>query len=81
MSPANKILAEALRLNAKERAALAERLISSLEKSTRESSVAAEKAWQKEIKRRWSDIRTGKVKTIPWEAVEVELRKPLRAKH
>jgi putative addiction module component (TIGR02574 family) len=74
VSPANKILAEALRLNPKERASIAQRLISSLESSPRNASLRSEKAWQHEIQKRWSEIRDGKVKAIPWESVETELR-------
>ena len=79
MSPINKILAEALRLSNKERAMIAQRLISSLEATSRLKDLQIEKAWQMEIKKRWSDIRKGKVKLIPWEEVDLDLRKHSRA--
>ncbi len=77
MSPINRIITEALRLGAKERAVIAQRLISSLEDNKRDLQV--EKAWQSEIKKRWSAIQKGKVRLIPWEEVELELRKHSRA--
>ena len=79
MSPINKILSEALRLSTKERAVIAQRLISSLEASSRGAPLAVEKAWQREIKKRLSDIRKGRVELIPWEEVELELKKQSRA--
>ena len=79
MSPINKILSEALRLSPKERAVIAQRLLSSLEASSPRQSLAVEKAWQKEIEKRWSDIRKGRTELIPWEEVEREMKKQSRA--
>jgi putative addiction module component (TIGR02574 family) len=64
MKPApKKVLEDALRLPAEARAAIAGRLIESLDDSVDE---AAEAAWGKEIARRIDDLEKGKVKTVPW---------------
>jgi putative addiction module component (TIGR02574 family) len=60
----------------KDRAALAERLISSLEAK---ADPQVELAWQREVDLRLRQVRTGKVKTIPWETVHAKLRKGKRA--
>jgi len=79
VSPLNKILSEALRLSVKERAVIAQRLLSSLEVSSHEKNLAVEKAWQKEIQKRWADIRKGRVDLVSWEQVELEMKKRSRA--
>ena len=33
----------------------------------------AEKLWLKETDRRWKEIESGKVKTIPWEEVKAKI--------
>lgn len=58
-----KVLAEALRLPAEARAALAGQLIESLDQSVDED---AEAAWSEEIARRIEDLDRGRVKTVPW---------------
>jgi len=64
MSPkTDKLLAEALRLPVKARAALAGRLIDSLDKDVDED---AELAWSAEIARRVEELNAGSVKTVPW---------------
>ncbi len=50
-----------------DRAALASSLIDSLDQTADED---AEIAWQQEISRRMDEIRSGKVKTIPWSEVQ-----------
>lgn len=57
-----RLLAEALRLPVKARAALAGRLIESLDKNVDED---AEILWSAEIARRVEDLNAGKVKTVP----------------
>ena len=58
-----KVLEEALRLPAEARAALAGRLIESLDDMVDED---AEAKWSREIARRIADLDKGKVKTVPW---------------
>jgi putative addiction module component (TIGR02574 family) len=64
MNPSHrKVVREALRLPVEARAALAGRLLESLEGSVDKD---AEAAWSKEIARRIDDLDKGKVKTVPW---------------
>ncbi|HEY6930615.1 MAG TPA: addiction module protein [Thermoanaerobaculia bacterium] len=61
---ADKILQEALQLSPEARAAVASRLIESLDPDIDEN---AEAAWSAEISRRLAELDSGAVKTIPWE--------------
>jgi len=70
------IIDEALKKPEKERALIAERLISSLD-STTERDV--ELAWQKEIEKRLKEIDSGIVRCIPWEDVREQLNKNAHA--
>ena len=63
---ASELLQKALSLSEEERAELAGSLIESLDATVDE---AAEAAWNQEIARRIADLDSGKVKTVPWEAV------------
>ena len=65
------ILEEALKLPSKERAAVAEQLIQSLD-PIQETEV--EQAWQKEIQRRLTEIEKGETTPIPWEEVQDRLK-------
>jgi putative addiction module component (TIGR02574 family) len=58
-SPARQIESKALKLPPRERARLAERLISSLDD---EVDPDAKAAWAREAERRLDELRTGKVK-------------------
>jgi putative addiction module component (TIGR02574 family) len=60
---AAKLLEEALRLPPEARAAIAGRLMESLEEDVDED---AEAAWAREIERRLEDVDSGKVVSIPW---------------
>jgi putative addiction module component (TIGR02574 family) len=72
MSPqVSEVLAKALSLSEQERELLIDRLSESLHSEPAEEGVEA--AWDEEIKRRVSDIRSGRVKTIPGEQVLQEL--------
>ena len=64
------ILKDALALSAKDRAALADRLLESLDDETAEE---VEDAWRKEIRRRAAEVDSGAVKTIPWSEVKALL--------
>lgn len=61
------LLKRALALPDNERAELAGTLIDSLDPQIDDD---AEAAWQEEITRRAEEIRTGKVKTVPWTEVQ-----------
>ena len=60
---AKQLLAEALRLSAEERAAVAGELIQSLD---RDIDPDAEAAWSEEIRARLERLDAGTAKTIPW---------------
>ena len=61
---AEEILRDALRLSPESRAAVAGRLIESLEAEVDEN---AEAEWSIEIARRLSELDSGSVQAIPWE--------------
>jgi len=64
---------EAAQLPEEDRATLAGLLIESIEPGP-EAEVEA--AWKAEIAKRSAEIKTGAVKTIPWEDVRKELFRP-----
>jgi len=65
-----QIFREALDLPDDERATLAGLLIESLEE---EPDGDVESAWAVEAERRWQEIESGAVQTIPWEEVKAKL--------
>ena len=67
MQEAQELLKKALALPDKERADLAGTLIESLDDTVDDD---AEVAWQEEIVHRLEEVRSGKVKTIPWDQVQ-----------
>jgi len=67
-----KIITQALRTPLKDRAVIAERLISSLDPAT---DLDVEIAWQEEIHRRVTEVDKGVVNCIPWEVVQQRLRR------
>ena len=66
----DKVIKVALGLPEKERARIAERLISSLHDNP---SREIEEAWHKEIEKRVKEIDSGKVECIPWEEIKDRL--------
>jgi putative addiction module component (TIGR02574 family) len=70
------IIGNALKKPVKERALIAERLISSLDGTTDKD---VELAWQKEIEKRLQEIDSGIVQCIPWEDVQEQLSKNAHA--
>jgi putative addiction module component (TIGR02574 family) len=60
---ATKLLEEALKLPSEARAAIAGRLMESLDEQVDKD---AEAAWAKEIARRLEEVDSGKVTPIPW---------------
>jgi putative addiction module component (TIGR02574 family) len=70
---ATKLLSEALGLPAEARAALAARLIDSLDETV---DPDAESLWADEISRRLREIDEGRVQAIPWSEVRASILKP-----
>ncbi len=68
---ATDLLKQALNLTAQERAELASSLIDSLDPIRDDD---AEAAWQAEIARRLEDLRSGKIRTVPWDEVRNNAR-------
>ena len=67
-----QIFRDALELSDNERATLVGLLIESLE-ATDDVDLDVEAAWAAEAERRWHEIESGAVKTIPWEEVRAKL--------
>jgi len=71
-----ELLAEALRLSRRERARVAEELLSSLEEP--DDEVAA--AWAGELEKRSRDIAEGLVQLVDWETARSQILKQLEHK-
>ncbi|MEO7793653.1 MAG: addiction module protein [Thermoanaerobaculia bacterium] len=69
----DELLAEVLRLPRRERARIAEDLLSSLE----EPDEAVALAWVRELERRSRDIAGGHVQALPWDTVRSEILREL----
>jgi len=65
-----QLFQEALELTDNGRATLAGLLIESLEDA---EDPDVESAWAAETERRWKEIESGSVKTVPWEEVKAHL--------
>jgi putative addiction module component (TIGR02574 family) len=72
---ARELESQALKLSRRERARLAQRLISSLDQ---EVDADAERLWLAEAERRLADLKSGKVAAIPAERVIRKVRAALR---
>jgi putative addiction module component (TIGR02574 family) len=70
MSEATKLLKEALRLPAEARAALAAKLIDSLDAEVDED---AEARWAEEIERRLAEVDAGHVTPVAWSEVRAAI--------
>jgi putative addiction module component (TIGR02574 family) len=73
--PAREIESRALRLPRRERARLAQRLISSLDQ---EVNPDVDKLWLREAQRRLRELRSGRVAGIPADKVVRKARSTLR---
>ena len=73
--PARELESEAMKLPRRQRARLAQRLISSLDQ---EGDADAERLWLAEAERRLADLKSGKVAGIPAERVLKKVRAALR---
>lgn len=67
-----QVFRDALELTDNERATLVGLLIESLENG-KHLDPDVEAAWAAEAERRWKEIESGKVKTVPWEEVRSKL--------
>ncbi|HZS41603.1 MAG TPA: addiction module protein [Polyangia bacterium] len=76
---ARNLLAQALELSPKERARIAHELIVSLDEESPEDPGTVAKAWGEELARRVQDLKSGKVKAVPWSIVKRDLDRTLRA--
>jgi putative addiction module component (TIGR02574 family) len=80
MSPeVDELLKRAMALPPEDRGALAASLLDSLDECL-EVDVDVEAAWQQEIARRMEEVRSGKVKTIPWREVQQRAKMALHSK-
>lgn len=73
---AEELYKKALDLNERERAALAARLIESLDTEVEEG---VEAAWLAEVEHRMEELDSGKVQSIPWDEVRARLLGNLNA--
>jgi putative addiction module component (TIGR02574 family) len=69
-----ELLKQALALPDKDRAELAGNLIESLDDGIDDD---VETAWQEEVVRRAAELKSGKVRPIPWEDVQQKARRLL----
>lgn len=74
-SPARELESKALKLSRRERARLAQRLISSLDQ---EVDADAAKLWLEEAEHRLGELKSGEVAGIPAEKVMKKARSTLR---
>lgn len=74
---AQAILDAAMKLPVEERSQVANRLMLSLDEEplTESEADAMDARWAPEIRRRIAELKSGKVKSIPWEEVDAEMRK------
>ncbi len=73
--PARELESRALRLPAKERARLAERLIASLDQAT---DPDAQQLWLEEAERRLDELESGSVSSVPADETFEKARSTLR---
>jgi putative addiction module component (TIGR02574 family) len=72
---AQRIVEQALKMPVKDRAAIVQRLLESLDQQV---DADVDSAWQSEIERRISEIDSGRVSCIPWEEVRERLMRGSR---
>ncbi len=72
-----QVLEQAMQMSREDRALLVQRLIASLEPDAGPDP-GVDVAWQDEIQRRLTGIRSGTADMIPWETVREQLRKSSR---
>jgi putative addiction module component (TIGR02574 family) len=72
-----ELLMQVLQLPRRERARIAEELLSSLEEADDEEVAAA---WTRELERRSREVAEGKVQTIEWGVARAEILEELRGR-
>ena len=77
--PEDELLEAAMKLPPEERAALAVKLIESLDGNALNED--AEAAWAAEIERRVQEIKAGTARTIPWKEARARIQKARDARH
>lgn len=78
MARVRDLLHQALELSLKQRAQLAKELINSLDEGPPEDPAEVAKAWDNEIVRRLDDVRSGRVKPVPWSVVEKNMGRAIQ---
>ena len=73
---AEELYQKALDLDERERAALAARLIESLDTEVEDG---VEAAWLAEVERRMEELDSGKVQSIPWNELRARILEKLNA--
>ncbi len=76
--PLGQLESEALGLPVRDRAALAHRLIASLDEGPEDDPTEVELAWEEEIRRRLAEYRSGEVQAISSDDVFAKARALLR---
>ena len=72
MTQVDRLLNEAMKLDASGRSELAARLLETLEE-VEEVDEDVEEAWREEVRRRIAKIHSGEAKPIPWKEAERRL--------
>jgi putative addiction module component (TIGR02574 family) len=75
MPDPDEVFKNALSLDVRDRAALAQTLLASLDELSGEE---AERLWTEEARRRWEDFRAGRAKAVPAEEVAKKAARLLR---
>jgi putative addiction module component (TIGR02574 family) len=73
-----QILDQALDLPVAQRARVAEALLRSLDEEPPDDPDQVARAWGDEIERRVEEVRSGRVKTIPWSAVKKDMDRAIK---
>ncbi|WP_240357078.1 MULTISPECIES: addiction module protein [Myxococcus] len=76
MATKDELLTSILSLPPEERAEVAHKLLLSLDEAPAREDSGSE--WSQELERRATDIREGRVETVPWEDVERQLATRLK---
>lgn len=76
MATKDELLTSVLSLPPEERAEVAHKLLLSLDEEPTQEDSGSE--WSQELERRATDIREGRVKTVPWEDVERQVTARLK---
>lgn len=77
---AKRVLKDAMRLTAEERAEIATRLIGSLDAASVDDAGDVQAAWAAEIERRCADLDAGRTRTIAWKTVRRRIETAIRRK-